>query len=61
MADINATDLTQETASTLDGTEQFVLFDLVEGKRATVSDIKTYILSHIQMSESDGVITIDIT
>ena len=29
MADINATDLTPETAATLDGSEEFVMFDNV--------------------------------
>ena len=43
MADeINATDLEQETISTLDGSEQFVMFDSVKGKRATVTAISQY-------------------
>ena len=44
MADVNATELTQETGSTLDGTEQFVMFDSAEGKRATLNVIKSFIL-----------------
>ena len=42
MADINATDLTQETLSTLDGSEQFVMFDSAEGKRATLAATSQY-------------------
>ena len=43
MADeINATDLEQETISTLDGSEQFVMFDTNKGKRATVTAISQY-------------------
>lgn len=47
MADINAVDLTAETISTLDGNEQFVMFDIAEGKRATLSVIGKYIQNNI--------------
>ena len=40
--DINATDLEQETAATLDGSEQFVMFDNTKGKRATAGDVAKY-------------------
>lgn len=46
MADIRAEDLTQETKSTLDGSEQFIMFDSTEGKRGTVSDVGDYILQN---------------
>ena len=42
MADVRATDLTQETSATLNGTEQFVMFDAAEGKRCTVNDMSEY-------------------
>lgn len=51
MADINATDLTPETKATLDGSEQFVMFDSTEGKRGTVEDVGDYIL---QSGDADG-------
>lgn len=41
--EINATDLTEETTSTLSGNEQFVMFDPVEGKRADIDAVATYI------------------
>lgn len=46
MADIRAEDLTQETKSTLDGSEQFIMFDSTEGKRGTVSAVGDYILQN---------------
>ena len=52
MADINAEDLTQETVSTLDGNEQFIMFDSVEGKRALLSLIADYIANHGEISGS---------
>lgn len=45
MADINAVDLAQETALTLDGAEQFVMFDTSQGKRSTVDEVGNYILN----------------
>ena len=55
-------DLTQETSSTLDGTEQFVMFDSTEGKRATLDDVATAILSQLTFSDpnNDGNIVITI-
>lgn len=50
MADVNATDLTQETYSTLDGTEQFIMFDSAEGKRATVAAVGEYVLKKLTTS-----------
>ena len=44
MADINATDLTPETAATLDGSEEFVMFDNVEGKRGELDTVGDYIV-----------------
>ena len=60
--DVNATDLTQETFSTLDGNEQFIMFDNTEGKRATLDAIKRYILKdeHLfQIDTSAGSSTVD--
>lgn len=42
MADVKANELTAETAATLAGTEQFVMFDTAEGKRCTVNDMIAY-------------------
>ena len=42
MADVKANELTAETAATLAGTEQFVMFDAAEGKRCTVNDMIAY-------------------
>ena len=45
MADgeVKAQDLAQETASTLSGNEQFVMFDNTAGKRADIDDVATYV------------------
>ena len=45
MADgeVRAQDLAQETASTLSGNEQFVMFDSTAGKRADIDDVATYV------------------
>lgn len=51
MADINAEDLTEETAQTLDGSEQFVMFDNVEGKRGGIDVVGDYIVQHC---DADG-------
>ena len=51
MADVNASDLTQETKATLDGSEEFIMFDSTEGKRGTVDDVGDYIL---QNGDADG-------
>lgn len=45
MGDINAVDLAQETALTLDGAEQFVMFDTSDGKRSTVEEVGKYVLN----------------
>ena len=50
MADVNVTDLTQETYSTLDGTEQVIMFDSAEGKRATVAAVGEYVLKKLTTS-----------
>lgn len=52
MADIRAEDLTQETKATLDGSEQFIMFDSTEGKRGTVSAVGDYILQNGDASGS---------
>ena len=44
---------TQETGSTLDGTEQFVMFDSQEGKRALLSVIADYIANHGEIDSKD--------
>lgn len=46
MADINAEDLMPETAETLDGSEQFVMFDPETGKRGDINTVGTYILKN---------------
>ena len=53
MADgeILAPDMEQETAETLNGSEQFVMFDTEDGKRATLAVIADYIVKH---GEIDG-------
>lgn len=57
--EINATDLTEETTSTLSGNEQFVMFDPVEGKRAYIDEVAKYIAgdkSQLQTSEKSSVV-----
>lgn len=49
--DVYAPDLAEETTSTLSGTEQFVMFDSVEGKRGSVNNVGSYIL---QNGDADG-------
>lgn len=51
MADIRAEDLTQETKATLDGSEQFIMFDSTQGKRGSVAEVGDYIL---QNGDADG-------
>lgn len=55
MADINAVDLAQETYNTLDGTEQIIMFDTAEGKRATVAAVGDYILKKLATLDSKTV------
>ena len=57
--EINATDLTEETTSTLSGNEQFVMFDPVEGKRADIDEVAKYIAgdkTQLQTSEKSSVV-----
>lgn len=58
MADVNAVDLTQETLATLDGTEQIIMFDTAEGKRATVSAVGDYILKKLTTLDSQTAQTV---
>lgn len=51
--DVYAPDLTEETESTLSGSEQFVMFDSVEGKRALLSTIANYIAQHGEINGDD--------
>ena len=55
---IKMDELTQETAATLDGTEEIVMFDTTEGKRSTLDDVKTFILNGITFTYSNGRLTI---
>lgn len=50
MADQNMTDFTQETYSTLDGTEQLCGFDSAEAKRVTVQAVGEYVLKKLTTS-----------
>ena len=57
--DIPATDLEQETSSTLDGSEQFVMFDSTKGKRASVGDIAKYAVgdkTQLQTTDKSSVV-----
>ena len=47
MAEIKVTDLAEETAESLDGSESFVMFDNTSGKRGTVTSIGAYVLSKL--------------
>lgn len=47
MADINAVDLTLETLSTLDGTENIVAFDVAEGKKIPLSVLGDYVVTKL--------------
>lgn len=47
MAEIKVTDLAEETAESLDGSESFVMFDATSGKRGTVTSIGAYVLSKL--------------
>lgn len=57
MADINVTNLTPETSLSLDGTEQFVMFDTAEGKRATVDAVGGYMIGR-QLTQEEGTKTV---
>lgn len=41
---------TAETSDTLDGTEQIVMFDTVEGKRVTVSNLANFIINKLDLT-----------
>lgn len=47
MSDINATNLTPETLSTLDGTENIVAFDVAEGKKIPLSVLGDYVVQKL--------------
>lgn len=47
MADINAADLTAETLSSLDGTENIVAFDTAEGKKIPLSVLGDYVVQKL--------------
>ena len=51
--EVRAEDLTPETASTLDGSEQLIMFDTVEGKRVLLSVIADYIAQHGEINGDD--------
>ena len=55
MADgeVYAENLTEETASTLDGTEYYVMFDGVEGKKTLLSVIADYVANHGKINGDD--------
>lgn len=55
MADVRASDLNQETASTLTGDEQFVMFDAAEGKRCSVNELQKYVRSKVGSTERKNV------
>lgn len=52
-------ELTQETSSTLDGTEEIVMFDTNEGKRITVEEFISAVLGNLTYTDDgNGNITI---
>ena len=51
--DVKCKDLTEETGQTLNGEEQFVMFDTEEGKRALLSVIADYIMQHGEIGGVD--------
>ena len=55
MADgeVYAENLTEETASTLDGTEYYVMFDGVEGKKTLLSVIADFVAQHGKINSKD--------
>lgn len=53
---ISMTDLTHDT--TLEDTDQVVLFDTSEAKRATLDEVKTFVLNGITFTYSNGRLTI---
>lgn len=57
MADKYVNELPQETYNTLDGTEQFVMFDVAEGKRSALNTIGNYVLSKMTPDNLDKSVT----
>jgi len=41
---------TAESSATLDGTEQIIMFDSVEGKRVTVTNLADYIINKLSLT-----------
>lgn len=55
------TELTQDTAETLVGTNRFVMYDSNEGRTASLEDIREYIAENttlIATDDGNGVITL---
>ncbi len=50
---IKMDELAQETASTLDGSEEIVMFDTTEGKRITFEQFTEAVLANVQCTD-DG-------
>ena len=50
------TTFTEETSSTLNGNEQFVMFDSIEGKRALLSVISDYVVQNGEISGDERVL-----
>ena len=48
MADIKMTDFANETASTLDGNEYIIMADAAEGKKCTLTNLKTYLSKYFE-------------
>lgn len=58
---IKMDELTQETASTLDGTEEIVMFDTTEGKRITFDQFTEAVLANVVCTDDgNGNITISL-
>lgn len=53
MADIKAENLTEETLASLSGSEYFVMFDNIEGKKALLSVIADYVAAHGTIDSND--------
>lgn len=48
MADIKMTDFANETNATLDGNEYVIMADAAEGKKCTVTNLKTYLSQFLE-------------
>lgn len=53
MSDIRAEDLTEETLASLSGSEYFVMFDNIEGKKTPLSVIADYVAAHGTIDSND--------